>query len=188
MNVREAQQLLNAHGFPCGAVDGIAGPTTRAAVERFQRACAMPGGPLAVDGILGPNTFAALSRLPHLSPHFVVAELRSKGDRTCYVRRELLVALEATRERIGRPIVLTSAYRDPQYNLEVGGAGQGQHPHGLAADVGEAGITVATAQGLGVWSGIGDLRGRVLHLDVRHVDPATNTTGSTPQRPARWAY
>ena len=53
--VRELQRELRTRGQEPGAIDGLYGPRTRAAVARFQRARG-----LAVDGIAGPQTGAAL--------------------------------------------------------------------------------------------------------------------------------
>ena len=53
--VRELQRELQTRGQEPGAIDGLYGPRTRAAVARFQRARG-----LAVDGIAGPQTGAAL--------------------------------------------------------------------------------------------------------------------------------
>ncbi|HAN45926.1 MAG TPA: hypothetical protein DCQ32_05175, partial [Cyanobacteria bacterium UBA8156] len=51
------QQLLADNGFSPGAIDGVLGPATIAAIERAQTQLG-----LAVDGIAGPQTLAALSR------------------------------------------------------------------------------------------------------------------------------
>jgi hypothetical protein len=53
------QFRLNALGFGAGPVDGIAGPKTRGAVERFQSAYP----PLSVDGVPGPKTQAKLGEV-----------------------------------------------------------------------------------------------------------------------------
>jgi len=53
--VRDTQQRLSELGFYDGAVDGVWGPETRAAVERFQR-----NRGLAVTGDLNPRTTSAL--------------------------------------------------------------------------------------------------------------------------------
>jgi hypothetical protein len=53
--VREAQQLLKAHGFDPGRVDGDMGTKTRAAVEAFQRSRG-----ITVDGVIGRETLREL--------------------------------------------------------------------------------------------------------------------------------
>ncbi len=54
--VTTLQELLLAHGFDPGPVDGVFGPKTDAAVRAFQAAKG-----LAVDGVVGKLTWAALS-------------------------------------------------------------------------------------------------------------------------------
>jgi N-acetylmuramoyl-L-alanine amidase len=54
-DVKALQKALLRKGINCGAVDGIFGPKTAAAVKRYQE---REG--LAVDGIVGPNTMAAM--------------------------------------------------------------------------------------------------------------------------------
>ncbi len=54
-SVVELQRLLLAHGFNPGAIDGIFGPNTQAAVMNFQRSKG-----LAIDGIVGIQTWTAL--------------------------------------------------------------------------------------------------------------------------------
>lgn len=53
--VKTLQRLLTAHGYPCGAADGIYGNNTLAGVKAFQKA-----KKLAVDGIVGRDTWTAL--------------------------------------------------------------------------------------------------------------------------------
>lgn len=53
--VRRLQELLNKKGFDCGAVDGIFGSKTYAAVMAFQKA-----NGLSADGIAGPLTWGKL--------------------------------------------------------------------------------------------------------------------------------
>lgn len=54
-DVKELQQLLNNFGFNPGPIDGIFGPLTFDAVQKFQRSTN-----LTVDGIVGPKTKEAL--------------------------------------------------------------------------------------------------------------------------------
>jgi hypothetical protein len=53
--VRDVQRVLRRLGDAPGPIDGLYGPLTAAAVQRFQEAHA-----LAVDGVVGPQTMARL--------------------------------------------------------------------------------------------------------------------------------
>ena len=54
-SVKELQAKLNALGYNCGAVDGIFGSKTYAAVVAFQKAMG-----IGVDGVVGPETWGKL--------------------------------------------------------------------------------------------------------------------------------
>jgi len=47
----------------------------------------------------------------------------------------LVKNLQALRDKVGRPVVITSAYRTPEHNKAIGGASRSQHLFALAADV-----------------------------------------------------
>jgi hypothetical protein len=187
MQVTDIQTRLNRWGFPCGKADGVLGPATKAAVVKFQYACNL-GPHLTVDGVPGERTQAALANLPHLSENFVVDELRSHGDGTCYVRRELLVGLEKLRDALNMPIHIISAYRDPAHNARVGGAELSMHKFGLAADI--PGICgYRKVAGLQIFSGIGHRNGAISHVDMRHNAGSNNKTPqASPIIPVIWAY
>jgi hypothetical protein len=207
METRQVQQHLNDLGFSAGSVDGVEGPQTRTAVARFQLAYAMDR--LTVDAMAGPKTWAALDACAksggRLSPHFRVDELRSRGDRTCWVHRELLEALEVLRRNVGRPLMIRSGWRDRRHNTSVGGARTSQHTFGAAPELDairvrlagnadrEAGraadfdrgyATLDDVRDLRVFTGIGyrqvDRTNWVTHVDVR--------VGRTPQNPSVWVY
>jgi hypothetical protein len=55
--VKLLQRALKRLGYSAGVVDGVYGPSTQAALVRFQKASA-----LATDGVLGPKTLQAIKR------------------------------------------------------------------------------------------------------------------------------
>ena len=54
---------------------------------------------------------------------------------------ELVVVLESVREHFNAPITITSAYRCPDHNADVGGAEKSQHLTGKAADIVVKGVS-----------------------------------------------
>ena len=186
MDVRQIQMTLNVNGFPCGAVDGEMGIKTKGAVERFQKAF-NNGQWLTVDGIPGPRTQAALVKLPYISAHFSVNEVRSKGNGDCYVMRDLLEAMEKVRDQFGVFVPL-SVYRDPVHNKRVGGASNSMHVQGLAFDPGSLRVPVSAILDLDIFSGVGRRGGMFAHGDLRHLSPENSTPGATPDKPVQWVY
>jgi hypothetical protein len=171
------------------------------AVRRFQAAyCGPPTGRntdgwLVIDGILGPKTEDCINWVTNngnrLATHFTIPEIACRHCGEPYVRRELLSALEVLREEFNRPIYLLGAYRCPTHNHEVGGVGDSIHTIGGACDIdlSRSPITVAQAQRVQRFSGIGNRGILASHLDVRHLFPSQNRTkGATPTTPARWSY
>ena len=69
-DVSLCQTRLAAHGFPCGAVDGIFGRNTEWAVRSFQAYAQ-----LDADGICGSKTWAALDEKPTERPRATAAGL-----------------------------------------------------------------------------------------------------------------
>ncbi len=49
--------------------------------------------------------------------------------------------LEQVRALVGKPIIVTSAYRSPEVNLAIGSTNRSQHPLGCAADFKVHGMT-----------------------------------------------
>jgi hypothetical protein len=102
VEMRALQQALGRAGFPAGPADGIAGPQTRAAVERLQRTAG-----LDIDGIAGPASWAALRRLLSLSRSrdaLRVLVLRRGSGAELHVKRGRSVEgyeIEALYERAG---------------------------------------------------------------------------------------
>lgn len=68
-------------------------------------------------------------------PHFSPRELACKGTGRLLIQRRAIVALQALRREVGRPMVILSAYRTPEHNRRVGGARDSRHMLGDAFDV-----------------------------------------------------
>lgn len=66
---------------------------------------------------------------------FVPQELASKGDGSLLVVHDAIARLDAMREAVGKPFIITSAYRDPLHNARVGGAPRSYHKQGRAFDI-----------------------------------------------------
>ena len=61
------------------------------------------------------------------------------------------------------------------------------HIYGYAADL-QLSAGVAEVVRLKLFSGIGDRRGVVAHVDLRHLSVENLTPAATVLRPARWSY
>lgn len=105
-----------------------------------------------------------------LSPNFSLHEFQCKdGSHQVCLHPHLLQQLQQLRTTLGRPVIITSGYRNPVHNKAVGGSPTSQHLFGKAADIQVAGITIdelarhAKAAG---FTGIGRYP-TFLHVDVR---------------------
>jgi len=74
---------------------------------------------------------AHLWRWPNFSP----AEIACRGTGQLKLHPEALDKLQALRDRLGKPLILRSAYRSPEHNSAVGGAPRSKHMDGTAFDV-----------------------------------------------------
>jgi uncharacterized protein YcbK (DUF882 family) len=165
-----------------------------ASVADFQISFA--GSDLRTDGVVDADTLAALAWVAsndgRLSPHFRIAQFRSKATGQIVAHRELLRGLEALLEAVPRLSVI-HGFRTPEDEERIkkqGGqpAKQSQHKFGTAADIALVDFSVVRA--LNRFSGIGcqdKVGGMVRHVDVRHAG-AHNITNSTPDDPEIWIY
>jgi zinc D-Ala-D-Ala carboxypeptidase len=68
-------------------------------------------------------------------PNFSPRELACKGTGSLVLNPHALDKLQALRNALGAPLILTSAYRSPEHNLRVGGSPNSYHLSGRAFDV-----------------------------------------------------
>lgn len=105
-----------------------------------------------------------------LSKNFHLSEFVCKdGSEKVKIDHQLIYRLQLLRDKIGKPVRITSGYRTEQWNKDVGGVPSSQHLLGKAADIQVDGITpenlAAVAADVG-FDGIGIYK-NFLHVDVR---------------------
>lgn len=191
-NTSDVQSVLRTLGWPI-KMDGSYGTDTFNAVSDFQRGWGFEE--LAVDGWVGPNTERALRKSLELggkcSDFFTFREFKSKGNGWIKVLRPLVVHLDSYRRKVGKPVGVVSGYRDPTYNArpEVGGAPNSQHLYGSGVDIPGV-LTRDQVKALQLFSGIGVQRatGLVVHVDVRGMGGAPNSTYGSRANPTIWYY
>jgi zinc D-Ala-D-Ala carboxypeptidase len=66
---------------------------------------------------------------------FSPREIACKGTGEIAINEPALDKLQALRDKLGKPVLLTSAYRSPEHNAKVGGAKNSKHMLGIAFDV-----------------------------------------------------
>lgn len=124
-------------------------------------------------------------------PNFAEREFRcSCGCGRADMAPGFLDKLQAIRDRLGRPLIVNSGYRCPDYNMRISTSGRGgPHTTGHAADIAAAGADAELVDGIAVELGItgrgvkqhGPWPGRFLHLD--DLEP-----GGAHPRPRLWSY
>ena len=67
--------------------------------------------------------------------YFSEKELKCKGTGECHMDSAFMKKLVTLREEFNKPIILTSAYRSPTYNIRIGGAENSPHVFGRAVDI-----------------------------------------------------
>lgn len=125
-----------------------------------------------------------------ITDHFSENEMKCKGSGDCAMQPQFMDALESIRVELGKPMVVTSGYRCPEYNDEVSSSGlTGPHTTGKAVDIlCTGGVTMEIMRlaikygmtGIGV-SQKGDHAKRFLHLDML-------PHNTSKPRPWVWSY
>jgi len=103
-----------------------------------------------------------------LTEHFKASELQCSCCGQLVIDRQLVYGLEVLRRLLGKPIIITSAYRCMAHNAAVGGVPNSQHVLGKAADIQVPGLTPDEVHKVAKWlfTGLG-LYDNFLHVDVR---------------------
>jgi hypothetical protein len=68
-------------------------------------------------------------------PNFSPAEIACRGTDQLKLHPAALDKLQALRNRLGKPLIIRSAYRSPEHNRAVGGAPRSKHMEGTAFDI-----------------------------------------------------
>lgn len=133
---------------------------------------------------------AAAWRWPNFSP----AEIACRGTGKLLVNEAALDALQALRKRLGKPLIILSAYRSPEHNRAVGGAKASKHMEGIAFDVAMANHDPesfeAAARAIG-FKGLASTRARGSSTSTsgRHVAGASaSQSARLPSRQRRRRY
>lgn len=167
MTIKQVQQLLDYLGYHPGAIDGVDGRLTQAAVRRFQGAEG-----LTVDGIAGEQTqirlkdavwqdrFAKDNTVPSSGQPpdktgtfwdsikyftrdepYIACPCGRCGGFPVEPAEKLMRLADAVREDAGKPMVPTSTVRCDAHNAEVGGVATSRHRLGHAMDFVIPGMT-----------------------------------------------
>ncbi|MCK0171428.1 D-Ala-D-Ala carboxypeptidase family metallohydrolase [Aliiroseovarius sp. S1123] len=67
--------------------------------------------------------------------NFSPAEIACRGTGKLKLHPEALDKLQALRDRLGKPLIIRSAYRSPEHNRAVGGATRSKHMEATAFDI-----------------------------------------------------
>ena len=121
-------------------------------------------------------------------PSFSPAEIACRGTGAIKINTEAMDKLQALRDRLGKPLIVRSAYRSPEHNRVVGGAPASKHMQGTAFDIAmtnhdpvafEAAARAVGFLGFGYYP-----RSGFMHIDL---GPARSWGDPFPVRPVPFA-
>jgi zinc D-Ala-D-Ala carboxypeptidase len=122
-----------------------------------------------------------------LYPNFSEAEFRCKHTGKAPMHPEFMRRLQTLRTAYGKPLAITSGYRDATHPIERAKASPGAHASGRACDIGVQGAEALRVLQLAIdlgFTGIGVQQkggGRFIHLDDVPAGPGA-------ARPTIWSY
>jgi len=121
-------------------------------------------------------------------PSFSPAEIACRGTGAIKINTEAMDKLQALRNRLGKPLIIRSAYRSPEHNRAVGGAPASKHMQATAFDIAMANhdpaAFEAAARAVG-FLGFGYYpRSGFMHIDL---GPARQWGERFPVRPVAFA-
>ncbi|MFY1674640.1 D-Ala-D-Ala carboxypeptidase family metallohydrolase [Plantactinospora sp. WMMB334] len=196
MSGEDVRQLqIRISGYPGQgnvlAIDGIFGPATANAVQRFKNAYNLDNNKTA-----GPAVFDRLYALQDndcTPKNFSYAELNDCNSNwsggavsASQARANALVSmwkLQAMRHALGdQPIVVTSAFRSHACNNAVGGSATSRHLYGDAVDLGAGPHSLCTLAQRARHHGFREILGPGYpgHNDHTHVAHKSSQTWSAP--------
>lgn len=77
-----------------------------------------------------------------LSKNFKVKEFACRsGSQVVFIDDYLYSILDILRNKLGKPVVITSGYRTPEWNAKCNGAKYSYHMRGMAADIRVDGVS-----------------------------------------------
>ena len=121
-----------------------------------------------------------------LYPNFAPAEFACRATGKCAMNPDFMARLQKLRTLYGKPMRITSGYRDRTHPVEMRKATTGAHSMGRAADIAVEGWDAMRLVQLAVevgFSGIGVQQkggGRFIHVD--------DVPAGVLPRPAMWSY
>jgi zinc D-Ala-D-Ala carboxypeptidase len=120
---------------------------------------------------------------------FTEDELKCKGTGRCEMNEGFMNALVRLRKVYGKPMAVSSGFRDPSYNKQIGGADNSAHIYGKAVDIRVSGVDAWRIVNLamqGGFTGIGVKQKGPVNERFIHLDTMSHDDGSP--RPAIWSY
>lgn len=104
-------------------------------------------------------------------PNFSPEEMACRGTGRLMIVPSAMDKLQALRDKLGKPLIVNSAYRSPEHNRRVGGAKRSKHLEAIAFDVRmdnhDPDTYIAAALSVG-FNGIGTYpKQNFVHVDAR---------------------